>query len=341
MAEKLYVPPPTNPPPPGASTTKRAPTAAERIKEANVQGLEARAMAAGLGINGASADAGKGQGGSGLDPDKVGQILVGSANAYIKNYIDGLTTLMSKMMESQSAIGTGGKGGEKDKFFDYLIGEVKDMKARLETPGADPIEQLVAYQQRIMGLQEQMRNQFGVANVVPQTNTPNIEIMKLTLEIEDRKTERQRQHDEFEASENQKQRNWTTDRDDRLRRETKEDQKWDADLKLRLAQIGIDGENKKGVVESVQDVTGAFIASLRPGGGADAGAGAPAPGPGVAAPAPAAAKEPAVNFPVSMTCTYTDPDTNVPCGTNFPWPAGQLKTLCPKCGCEYTLKAAQ
>jgi hypothetical protein len=334
MVEKkeYYVPQPhdtpaTNPPP-----GKRAPTPAERVRESYIQAAEVKATVDVLGPK-QNTDSNKGQGG--LDPSKVGEILGSTMNSYMKSYVDGISSLMAKVVESQAA--AGGKGGDKDQFLLYLIQEMKDVKTKLEGGQGDPLEAIDQYHQKMVAWQEQMRTQFGIGPLGSAGNTGNVEVMKLLLEAEDRKTERAQLQLRHDASEAEKNRQFVINRDDRLRKDKKEDDKWDADFKLKLAQLNLDGVNREEATGTFKDVASAFIASLQVNPNATAGAGA---GQGAAG-APPVAKEPRVNFPVSFTCTEPNPDTGVPCGTQFAWPAGQMKANCTKCGAEYSLKAAQ
>jgi len=247
----------------------------------------------------------------------------------MKSYADGLTTLMTTMVASQAAAAAGGKQGDS-QFLQYLIGEMKGMKEKMEGGGGDPLEQIDQYHKKMIAWQEEMRTQFGIGPLGAAGNAPNIEVMKLMIEVEDRKNERAQLQVGFQVSEAEKQRQYLSERDDLHRRWKIEDDKWNAELNIKMAQFNLDGNVRKESVDTFKDVAGSFIASLQ--------VKPEAASPGIAAPQ---APRQEVNFPVSMTCTELDPTTKEPCGTQFAWPPGQMSTKCPKCGADYNLKKAE
>jgi hypothetical protein len=347
MAEEKkrpYMPPPHDTPATNPPVGKRPPTAAERLRESYIQAAEVKATVDVLGPK-QNTDSGKGQGG--LDPNKMADILAANTNAYMKSMAESLTTLMTKVVESQAILTAGGgKQSDKDKLYDYLIEDIKGLKAKVESGGGDPLEVIDQYHNKMVGWQQQMQSQLGMGPLGAAGATGNVEVMKLTLEVEDRKTERaqlQIQHQaaeataerRYQAAEAEAQRRYAAERDDLHRRWAQEDKKWDSEFKLKVDQLNQDGVRSQESVGTFKDLAGSFIASLQvnPANAAGAGQGAAA--------APPASQKPEVNFPVSHTCTEPDPITGAPCGTQFAWPPGQMSAKCPKCGVEYNLKKAE
>ena len=266
----------------------------------------------------------------------------------LKGYSDVLTTLLTQVLKSREALPVGSQDTEKAILFNYLIEEIKSTRAKMSSGNVNPLDMIDEYQKKMTSWQKSMQEQFGSGFMGNANDPGNIEIMRLNLELEDRRTERtqmQIQHTaaenaaerRFQTAEGEAKRRYEAERDDLHRRWEVEDKRWNAEFQLKKDQLKEESGKKAETVGTLQDVAGAFIASLKPGGGPRQGA-APGPGAGTAA---QGAQPNGVNFPVSFTCTEINPETNEPCGTNFPWPADQMQANCPKCGAEYTLKVAQ
>jgi len=304
--------------------SKRAPTAAERLKESFVQGAEAKAMAKGLGID--TKDGGKGGGEAAIPASEVGQMMTNAMNQYMQSYMKGITDLMGQVIALK---GKEGEGSNKSQFMDYLLAELKSMKDRLEGGyNVDPFQMIVSYNEMLAKVQEQTKKALGFTEIGNVGGVPNIEVMKLMLDREDRITDRQTAQQRHEKELQLGQQRHDEEMAERRRRWEVEDKRWDADFGLRLAEIKQENAGKAEMMGQFKDMGGAFLSSLQV---------TPAEGAGPQAAAPKAVQSPPAEkvepiYPTSMMCQ------NPECKKSFEWPTGKMKANCPHCGLEYELE---
>jgi len=291
-------------------------TPVDRLKKTWIEGQELKTFkqAAGIRDDDERRDDHKGNGES-----EVSKMMV----ATMQSYSNALTSMLTELVKMQSGASRGGNT-EQNEFMKFLIGEVKDLKTKIDTGSGDPFALVDEYNNRMGKITEDIKKGLSVQSSAPNVGS-SIEALRVGIDIEKMRIEaadRQRQHEENMALQK---RRWEV-----------EDKKWDADFGLRLRQIDSDGKNNEKKVSAFQELAASVIGSIGTDESVGSGGKVQTPAPQFSAPQPEQKK-----IPTSFTChTVTDAETGTECGTLVQVPPGAMQATCPKCGSVYEMRPA-
>lgn len=301
--ETYPVPTPAAASGPAARPEKDKKSPAEKMRESYWEGLEVEAFRKGAGMEDKG---GKDTGGM---PAGFAEVMISTVNAQSQ----ALTGLLTKIVEIQA--GTKGPAdNEQGQFMTYLVGEVKDMKTRLEGATPDPLAVIEETSKRIDSLTETMRKRMGLPEGMISGAT-GMESMKLTLEVENMRNQAQERQNQFDLAIKTMEHQWQ-----------KEDERWAAEFRLRADESRRGNENREKAISTLQDLAGSIIESIEaePGGVAQSPASVPADGTGPVE------KDESPNIPTSFTCDN--------CGANVAVAPGTLEGTCKSCDAEFDLR---
>ena len=294
-------------------------TPVDRLKKTWIEGQELKTFkqAAGIKDDDERRDDHKGNGES-----EVSKMMV----ATMQSYSTALTSMLTELVKMQSGASRGGNN-EQGEFMKFLIGEVKDLKTKIDTGGSDPWAMVDEYNNRMGKIQEEIKRGLGItpgaAGMAGAASS--MDALRVSIELEkirQESAERQRQHEENMLLQ---QRRWVV-----------EDKKWDADFGLRLRQVDADSKNSDKKFSAFQDLAASVIGSIGPDESASSGQLVQAPAPQFSAPQPEQKK-----IPTSFTChNITDTESGTECGTLVQVPTGAMSATCPKCGAIYEMRPA-
>ncbi|MDD5510840.1 MAG: hypothetical protein PHI12_08520 [Dehalococcoidales bacterium] len=155
----------------------------------------------------------------------------------IKAQSEQINSLMTNLVTLITA-----KKDNVDPFFEYMKGELRDMKEQLS--GNDPLAAIANNMAVMKSLTDQMKQHLGIGAPVAGTGD-NINLM---LEIEKLKGDRE-----------ESARRWQAERDDIHHRWEIEDKKWTADYNMAVNKLSSDSKGREGAATMAQDLIGSAI----------------------------------------------------------------------------------
>ncbi|HUV76253.1 MAG TPA: hypothetical protein VMW00_06380 [Dehalococcoidales bacterium] len=223
---------------------KGPPTAMDRVKEAYVQAEELKMFKDTVGDKGKGGGEGKSEGGEkGMSPE-IAEIMIKTVSAYS----DAMANLVTKVMDVQ-----GGRQGDQgdNAFMKYLVDEIKGMKTKLDAGQGDPLELVDQVQQKMEVWQDRMRQRLGIPDAITGSGAGGIEGMKLMLELERIRDERDERGHQFDLNLQLLQRQWAI-----------EDKRWTLDYNVKIGEVNQANKSRESAVNALKDLSASVIEAM-------------------------------------------------------------------------------
>ncbi len=271
-----------------------------RIQKAYFEGEELKAFKHGAGIDTPAAAPPAVKESSSLDVAGVVQAqsaLVG--------------TLITQIVDLVKVKPTAGE----DPLMKFLLEELRDMRAKADN-APDPLAYLFESQERLGAISQKLKASLGLGEGV-RVGTQDIGGM---ISLEEAKMERE-----------ERQRRWETERDMTTRQYERENQRWNREFDLKLAEFKEGQANRQNTTDMFGDLIGSVVEALNIERGVTAAGQAP-PHP---TPAPTAATPVEAPPPPPFECPECHNQVTPPASTR---PGQELK--CPHCEAFYRMQVA-
>ena len=295
----------------GGTETKPAPlsTDFEDLRRAQHEGMKAKVYQKALGIEPSDGPA-RPQGiNMSLD---IGQ-LVQNQSANMMSAITAITEAQAKRPE--------------DPFLKYMLDEMKDVRAKLDNSGSDPIQNLLAAQEVLDTLSEKMKQRAGVGQAAPVGGQD----ITALIELENAKADRDERARQWTEAMEERRHQWTVERDDLVRQRAVEDRRWQEEFGLKKQEFEESRLTRAQAADGLGDLVKTLAASIDER-MAEAPNGAAARPPGLQK---LSASPPPTSAAMSVNCECGQPMT-IPAGAQH----GSSVT-CGSCGNTYQLSPKQ
>lgn len=133
----------------------------------------------------------------------------------------------------------------------FLIDEFKDMRAKLNQPGPDPLSLLLETDERLSGLMDRWKQREGVPKNVP-VGLGNMDAM---IRLEELKGEREER--------NQK---WQSEVEERREERQEANRRWNSEFQLRILELKDNRDSRHRATDMLDDLMGALGDGMAMGG---------------------------------------------------------------------------